>query len=523
MDLSDFSDAKIEEAFAAASANNDMPNALMFQAEMNRRQGGAKVDTNVVEQGLGGFYEGAASGFGAPVDIMSAGLRKVGAPVGDSPFGGSESIKSALQMLSMGQAIPDAEPQTFGQRVARGGGKAVGESTAATAGLLTLAPKVAVAGDTAYNAFKSIMQTARQETVKAPAAYAANEAVLSATTGAAGTAVEDIFPESPTARMIAELLGASGAAVGLKSAERILAKKFQGPLTSTELKTEAGNLYNDQRESGLSAPPSVTKKIYENALSKANIEGIVLPDGKIDPDMPKMNAVMKFLGSYAGNKMTGANIIQVRRVISGRLADAKGSERNAIRGVLREFDANTSSLAPNIKTANAMYSRAMKADQIEEMVALAKKSGRARNGDMEGAYRDQFAALARRIIKGQESGWSKAEIDNINQIVEGGTLENILTRIGKLQPSGVVSGGISLGVPAALAMQVTGDPYIAGGAAAVSGGLGTAGRQMAGSLQKQNIDNLYQRIIQGRNMTPAGEQRLKAALTAYLSGQAATE
>jgi hypothetical protein len=263
--------------------------------------------------------------------------------------------------------------------------------------------------------------------------------------------------------------------------------------------------------------------MYDNALSKANAEGIVLPDGKIDPDMPKMKAVMKFLESYAGKEMGGANILQIRKVISGRLNDAKGSERNAIRGVLREFDANTAELAPNIKVANAMYARAMKADQIEEMVELAKKSGRARNGDMEGAYRDQFAALSRRIIKGQESGWSKSEIDNINQIVEGGTLENILTRIGKLQPSGAVSAATSLGVPFGLSMQVTGDPFVSGTVAAGVGGVGIAGRQMAGGLQKQNIDNLYQSMIQGRNMTPAAEQRLKAALTTYLSGQAATE
>ncbi len=523
MDLSNFSDLKIEGALAKALENEDMPNALMFQSELRRRQSGAEVDTSAVEQGLGGFYEGLASGFGAPVDIASAGLRKLGVTVGDSPFGGSESLKSGLQGLSMGQAIPEADPQTLGQRIARGGGKAVGESAAATAGILGLAPKAKVAGETAYDAFKSIMQGTRKEALAAPAPFAATEAAISASGGGAAAAVEDIFPESPTARMIAELLGASGAAVSLKSAERLLAKKFQGPLSSSELKTEAGYLYNDQRDAGLSAPPLVTQTIYDNSISRANSEGIVLPDGKIDPDMPKMKAVMKFLDSYAGNKMTGANILQVRKVISGRLNDAKGSERNAIRAVLREFDANTSELAPNIKTANAMYSRAMKADQIEEMVELAKKSGRARNGDLEGAYRDQFATLARRIIKGQESGWSKAEIDNINQIVEGGNLENILTRIGKLQPSGVVSGGVSMGLPAALAMQVTGDPYIAGGAAVGVGGLGIAGRQMAGGLQKQNIDNLYQSIVQGRNMTPAGEQRLKAALTTYLSGQAATE
>ena len=523
MDFSKFSDQDMQAAYESAVAKDDMPNALLFQGELNKRRASVSAETGAVEQGLGGIYEGLASGFGAPVDIAAAGLRKIGVPVGDSPLLGSESLKSALQGVSMGQAIPEADPQTLGQKMLRGGGKAIGEAAAATTGVIAAAPKLKAVGDSAYDAFKAVLQGTRKEAIAAPAAFAGTEAALSGAGGSAGAAISEIFPESPTAKMIAEILGASGAAIGVKSAERLLAKKFQGPLTSSDLKNEAGYLYNDQRDAGLSAPPKVTQTMYDNALSKANAEGIVLPDGKIDPDMPKMKAVMKFLESYAGKEMGGANILQIRKVISGRLNDAKGSERNAIRGVLREFDANTAELAPNIKVANAMYARAMKADQIEEMVELAKKSGRARNGDMEGAYRDQFAALSRRIIKGQESGWSKSEIDNINQIVEGGTLENILTRIGKLQPSGAVSAATSLGVPFGLSMQVTGDPFVSGTVAAGVGGLGIAGRQMAGGLQKQNIDNLYQSMIQGRNMTPAAEQRLKAALTTYLSGQAATE
>jgi len=524
MDFTNITDDQLRDAIDKASAKQDYANLLMFEGELNRRIKSAKKDTSVVEQGLGGLYEGLATGAGATVDLMAAGLRAVGMDVGEKPFGGSESIKSGLQAISMDKAIPEVGPQTFAQKVARGSGEVIGETVPATLGLLAAAPKAAAnAAPTTWNAFKQLLSGMKEEAVAAPAAFAATEAAIAGGAGATGATVEELFPENPTAKMIAETLGALGAGVGVKALERLAAKKVQGPLTGQELKQEAGRIYDAQRDSGLSAPANVTENIYTNALNRANNEGIVLPDGKIDPDMPKMKAVMSFLESYSGKEMTGANILRIRKVISDRMYSAKGAERNAIRSVLREFDANTAELAPSIKVANAMYSRAMKADQIEDLQSIAKASERAANNDLEGAYRTQFRNLLNRITRGQELGWTPDEVDQIRQIVEGGSMENIMRFIGKLQPSGVVSGAASLGLPFSAAMQVTGDPYVSGTIAGGVAGLGVAGRQTAGALQKQNIERLYQSIVQGRNMTPAAQQRLRAALTAYFSGQAAAQ
>lgn len=524
MDFTNITDDQLIDAISKAEAGKDYANLLMFEGELNRRMRDEPKNTSIREQGLGGLYEGLATGAGAPVDIMSAGLRAAGLDVGEKPFGGSESIKSGLQALSMGKAIPEVGPQTFSQKIARGAGEVVGETVPATLGLLAAAPKTAAsATPTAWNAFKELLSGTKKEAIAAPAAFAATEAAIAGGAGATGAAVEELFPENPTAKMIAETLGALGAGVGVKSVERLAAKKATGPLTAQELKQEAGQLYDAQRDSGLSAPSNVTENIYTNALNRASSEGIVLPDGKIDPDMPKMKAVMSFLESYSGKEMTGANILRIRKVISDRMYSAKGAERNAIRSVLREFDANTAELAPSIKVANAMYSRAMKAEQIEDLQSIAKASERAANNDLEGAYRTQFRNLLNRITRGQELGWTPDEVNQIRQIVEGGSMENIMRFIGKLQPSGVVSGAASIGLPFSAAMQVTGDPYVSGTIAGGVAGLGVTGRQTAGALQKQNIDRMYQSIVQGRNMTPEAQQRLRSALTAYFSGQAAAQ
>ena len=96
-----------------------------------------------------------------------------------------------------------------------------------------------------------------------------------------------------------------------------------------------------------------------------------------------------------------------------------------------------------------MYHKAMKADQIEEMMLLAQNSASAANNDMENAIRIQYRQLLNRIIKGQEVGWSQDEVKAIEKVVQGGPVENLLRYLGKFAPTGVVSmyGGGGAGFP----------------------------------------------------------------------------
>lgn len=523
MDFSNITDQDLKVAYDRAMAAGDMPNALMFDNELKRRLGERTPETTVTEQTLGGFYEGFAGLAGAPVDVVAAGLRKVGLDVGEKPVGGAESIKGLLDVMTPGgEAIPKALPQTAGQRIGRRAGESMGAAVPATVGMLAAAPaKVAATAPTAWNAFKQVLASMKGEALKAPAAFAATEAALTAGGGLAAGAVEEIFPDNPTAEMVAEVLGAAGTASALRGAQRLLAKKVTGPLTAQALNDEAGKLYDLQVQEGLSAQPAITTNIYDNVFQRADIHGIILPDGAVDPDLPKMKAVMSILKSYSDKGMTGANILRVRQIIKGRLNDAEGVEKNALRNVLREFDANTAEISPTIKVANSMYARAMKADQVEELMDLARTRVTTANFDMENSIRSEFRTLLRRIIKGHEIGWTPSEVEQIKQIVEGGSLENMMRFVGKFAPTGVLSTGLSGGLPFAAAMQVTGDPYVSGTVAGGVMGVGASGKAMVAALQKQNVDRLYQSITQGRTLTPDAAQRLKAALTAYLGSQAA--
>lgn len=528
MDFTDITDEALEGALDRAVLAKDMGSALMFQKELERRARGAKPtgETNITQQGMSGFYEGAADMLGTPVDLMTSGYEAITGREIERPIGGSQSLRDVLTATTM---IKEEQPQTAAQRIARGTGQVLGETAVAAPAIVAGGLRTAVGtGSSLLQSGKRALKDVAEEAKAAPAAFAAAEGVTAVGGGLAESSVAELFPESPTAQMVANVLGA---VVGGKASEigtRLLEKKPTGPLTAEELKSEAGRLYELQKSQGLSAQPDVTEQIDREVFSYLDVAGYLTPVRgsnkiRVAPDYTKLKPVVNLLEAYADKGMTAANIQTIRRSIAGRMRDAKGEERNALRNVLRIFDENTAQLAPEIKVANSMYARAMKAEQVEELRELAGMRATAQNGDMENALRTEFRILLRRIVKGQEQGWSREEVDQLKQIVEGGSAENMARFVGKFSPTGVVSLGVSAGLPYSAVYGATRDPALASAAAGATMTAGFAGKQAGAALQQQNIDRLYQSIVQGRNMTPAAQMRLRAALTSYLAGQAAAQ
>lgn len=528
MDFTDITDEALESALDRAVLAKDMGSALMFQKELERRQRGAEPSgkTNITQQGMSGFYEGAADILGTPVDLMTSGYEAITGREVDRPIGGSQSLRDMLTATTM---IKEEQPETAAQRIARGTGRVVGETAVAAPAIVAGGLRTAVgAGSSLLQSGKRALKDVAEEAVAAPAAFAAAEGATALGGGLAETSVAELFPESPTAQMVANILGA---VVGGKASEigtRLLEKKPTGPLTAEELKSEASRLYELQKSQGLSAQPDVTEQIDRDVFSYLDVAGYLTPvrnsnKVRVAPDYTKLRPVVNLLEAYADKGMTAANIQTIRRSISGRMRDAKGEERNALRNILRIFDENTSQLAPEIKIANGMYARAIKAEQIEDLRELASTSAVAANGDMENALRQEFRGLLRKIIRGTEKGWTTDEVNQLKQIVEGGSAENMARFIGKFSPTGVVSLGVSAGLPYSAVYGATRDPALASAAAGSTMAAGFAGKQAGAALQQQNIDRLYQSIVQGRNMTPTAKMRLRAALTSYLAGQAAAQ
>jgi hypothetical protein len=159
-----------------------------------------------------GANNALASTLGAPVDIVNAGLRKIGLPVSEKPFGGSESIKSAMGLI---HANPDAVvPQNEAERIAHGIGEGAGSAV-----LLPLGGEALAAG-------KVISPQAAQVVRSAVGAPDALNATIGGAAGAGSTVAADAVPEpyKPLAATVGGLVGglpvvaAHTAATGAKAA-----------------------------------------------------------------------------------------------------------------------------------------------------------------------------------------------------------------------------------------------------------------------------------------------------------------
>lgn len=526
MDLSKKTNKELGDALIKATKAENALAVAMIEAELDRRASEQNIGkTNVADQTISQFYK-SLSNIGAPVDMAAAGLEKLGLRDSENPpVGGSQSIQNLIQTLSGGEGITNIPPQNAAQRIGQNVGGVLGDTAAVTTGLMATVPsKVAQTSSSAYQAFKNILANIKGEAKKAPGTFAAVESGAAVGGGLAEGTTKELFPENPTAEMIANIVGSLAGGKTVSFIDDLMKKGYKGPLTSEALKLEAGNLYEWQIDKGLSAQPNITEEIYDRAFSIADRNGMIEPikgtsKSRVSPDMPTVKGQLRILEAYADKGMTGANIMSIRRGIMNRMMAASGPEKNVLRNILREFDEVTGQLTDNIRVANSMYAKAMKADQIEEMMMLAKNSASAANNDMENAIRIQYRQLLNRIIKGQETGWSQDEIKAIEKVVQGGPVENFLRYLGKFAPTGVVSmyGGGGAGLAT---YNVTQDPnlaYLTGGTVMATG----AGAKAAGAqVQKANVDKVLNTIMQGRNLSPDAADKLYSALTAYYSGQA---
>ena len=72
--------------------------------------------------GMSFFNKALAQTFGAPVDLISAGLEKVGVQApGGGAFGGSESIRRGL--ANIGAPTPDRDPEGYLENIGQVGGE----------------------------------------------------------------------------------------------------------------------------------------------------------------------------------------------------------------------------------------------------------------------------------------------------------------------------------------------------------------------------------------------------------------
>lgn len=176
------SNPKINDARGAGYSDDEIIDHMM-----PKRSDGERA-ARVVGQFAQGTNDSLANTFGAPVDLVAAGLRKVGVPV-NNPVGGSESLKGGIDYLAtLPQRFKDAiaggttapfteqrtsrfEPENRLEKIAAGTGEGVGQAV----GMMVPAARIA--------------QTAAPGVTREVARAVASQPVMQTTAGAVGGAV----------------------------------------------------------------------------------------------------------------------------------------------------------------------------------------------------------------------------------------------------------------------------------------------------------------------------------------------
>lgn len=415
-------------------------------------------------QGLSGANEGLASVLGAPADLATAAINLI--PKGINAVANSHIPEITNPLLGSGQwkqilsgvgsiAPPSDDPsKQFVRRV----GESVG--SAAVPGMFGGSlPKMGAA-------------------------------LLSGLGGGIGGATaQQVAPGNPLAEMGGELVGGGLTGLGLmKAGQRAAQRGIEAAVPTVEdLKAQAGNLYRKAETNGVVASPEQTQQLA------AGIHGILRDEGQIGPSGTITNAdtntskAFNLIQQYAGKEMTPKEMNTVRTVLSDSRQSADPADRRLGSILLDHFDEWASPLAPEFDQARSVASRYLQAQDLERARELAgARASQFTGSGFENALRTEYRGLDRANIKGQNY-FSPDVTDAIQTVARGTPVSNTLRGLGRLAPTGPVSGMGSV-VPAlsigAMTSPATGGMF--GGGLA---GLGILGRVGATRMGIRAADN----------------------------------
>lgn len=257
--------------------------------------------------------------------------------------------------------------------------------------------------------------------------------------------------------------------------------------TADDLASQAGNLYEAARKSGVAATPEMSQGIANTIKNIAQSENIILPkSGNVDASYPKISGILNVFNEYAGETLDVGRLQAIRRRIQDAAKSMDPGERRIGTIMLSEFDDFATSVAPELAEASNLYWRSKMGDMINEAIDLAEnRSSQYSTSGMENALRTQFRQMNAKIIKGQLRGVSPELAEQIRLVAEGSPIQNFARQVGKFAVRGPVSGGPSLA--AAMAGGLSGGgpvgAALAGGAVALPG---EVGKRVAESIALQN-------------------------------------
>jgi hypothetical protein len=257
---------------------------------------------------------------------------------------------------------------------------------------------------------------------------------------------------------------ASGALGGLVAgAGRVLSGKAPSAAPSIgELKAAASKGYNSDAVRGVEVAPQSVSSAATAIRMKLDDEGF--------PDVlaAKAHGILKMIENVPeGAAVTGRNLHAIQKTLGKAAGSADPQEKAAAAIALREFNdflenipsgavlkGSADDFMNTVREANANYSRAMQAQNIDKKVIQAETRAAAANSGMNVANTIRQRMADVKLNPKQNRGMHPDDVAAAGQIAEGTRAGNLVRTLGNMAGGGggmgtLVSGAIGMGAAGA--------------------------------------------------------------------------
>lgn len=312
--------------------------------------------------------------------------------------------------------------------------------------------------------------------------------------GAAGFGAGETMEE----RLKGGAVGAgTGAVLGYGMGKLLAPSKAAIPSVKS-LGTESKAAFDAARSTGATVQPAATKTFADDVRRLLDGEGVISPSGKV-ADFPRVGHALNVIDDYAGQTMTIEQAMKVRKSLRRAAGAIDPEERFIGVKMLNAFDdfieQNGGAAAAPWAAGRSTYHTMMKGRSVENLIGNAnRKKFKFSGSGQENAIRNQFDAFV-----GKDKnlrGFTPDERTALERVAKGTGVGNTARAVGKLAPTGVVSAGLSGGVPFMIGNAV-GGPVAGGMAAAGSLTLGTIGRFVATLSTKHQAELARVLVLSG--------------------------
>ena len=465
-------------------------------------------ETNILEQSMSGVNEGIGSILGAPVDLATAAINGGGRlfgqedPLIENPVGGSQWFNEGV----LDPTISDTAAQTTAQRYGRRIGQEVGASTIPALGLLGK-------GQRAAQATTSVIDDLARGAQASPASYLAAETAGSVGSGIGGATAQEVAPNSVLAELLGQTLGGATAVGGMYAAS----PQPKAPSLG-DLQARQSAAYGTVDASPAQLTPQATQALQGRVSGRAAADGM-------DPFLaPKASRVADRIETL--DQPTISEVEKSRRLVGRDVAGAVDPTERAIGvGMKDEITDYLDNLTPQDVTGGDpsevvsalhegrdMTRRIKKSQDVNNQ--LYKAENRAATSGTGGNEVNAIRQNIRQILDNPKKrrGYTKAEIEAMEDIVRGTPTQNALRMMGRFSPTaGALPAMAGVGAGATLG------PW--GAIPSAAGYLAKGGAEMLTQRSVGKLDELIRNggPVAAKSLPPSQRSALAALLAAQIA------